>query len=671
MIGLTTKCRASIGIALVRAALFAPAAQAQTHDYPIQPIPFTQVKVQDTFWKARMDTIIKVTIPYAFQKSEETGRIENFMVAGGLKSGKFIGDFGFNDSDVYKIIEGASYSLSLQADPKLDRYLDNLISYIAAAQEDNGYLYTAWTTRARQSNPNIWCCYLEKPWDNLRSSHELYNVGHLYEAALAHYQATGKRTLLDVALKNADMLCETFGPGKLQDYSGHQEVEIGLVKLYRVTGREKYLQLAKFFLDQRGRGLRKYEGDGATYAQDHKPVIEQDEAIGHAVRAVYMYSAMADVAAMTGDASYIHAIDRIWENVVSRKLYVTGGIGDKPEGEAFGPDYHLPNATAYNETCAAIANVFWNQRMFLLHGDAKYIDVLERTLYNGLISGVSMDGRTFFYPNVLETTGESRSPWFGCACCPSNITRFIPSLPGYIYAQKEGSLYVNLFISNQTTVKPAGVPVQVTMTTGYPWDGKIKIALVPKKTSRFALKIRVPGWAEHAPVPSDLYHFLDSASSAVTLLLNGKPAEYSMEQGYAVINRDWKRNDVVEVNLPMTVQRVIANDKVEEDLGKTALQRGPIVYCAEWIDNDGAALNRVMPDEVALQAVFEPDILGGVIILTGTAPELKIADNKKAVSTEKRPFIAIPYYARAHRGVGEMEVWMPRYIERVRIISND
>lgn len=670
MTGIIFKCKLQLSVLLFVVALlnFAPA-KAQTHDYPIQPVPFTKVTVQDTFWKARMDTIMKVTIPYAFQKSEETGRIDNFKMAGGQKSGNFIGDFGFNDSDVYKIIEGAAYSLSLQADPQMDRYLDDLIAYIAGAQEESGYLYTAWTTRARQSNPNIYCCYIEKPWDNLRSSHELYNVGHLYEAAVAHYQATGKRSLLNVALKNADMLCETFGLGKLQEYSGHQEVEIGLVKLYRVTGNEKYLQLAKFFLDMRGRGIRKYEGDGATYAQDHKPVVEQDEAIGHAVRAVYMYSAMADVAAMTGDASYIHAIDRIWENVVSRKLYVIGGIGDKPEGEAFGPDYHLPNDTAYNETCAAIANVYWNQRMFLLHGDAKYIDVLERTLYNGLISGVSMDGRTFFYPNVLETTGESRSPWFGCACCPSNITRFIPSLPGYIYAQKEGALYVNLFISNQTTVTPAGAPVQVTLTTGYPWDGKIKIALSPKKQTRFALKIRIPSWAEQAPVPSNLYHFLDSAQGAVTILLNGKSADYSTEQGYAVISRDWKRKDVIEVNLPMSVRRVLANEKVEQDSGKTALQRGPIVYCAEWVDNDGGVLNRILPDEADLQAVFEPHLLGGVTVLKGTAPALHIAENKQSVYTDLQAFTAIPYYARAHRGEGAMAVWMPRSIEKIRIES--
>ncbi|MDZ7346038.1 MAG: glycoside hydrolase family 127 protein, partial [candidate division KSB1 bacterium] len=375
------------------------------NDYPIRPLPFTAVEVQDTFWRGRMETVIKETIPHAFRQSEETGRIRNFMAASGLISAKFEGDFGFNDSDVYKIIEGAAYALSLHYDAELDAYLDRLISYIAAAQEDDGYLYTAWTLKARESNPGIYCCYNEKRWDNLRSSHELYNVGHLYEAAAAHFQATGKRTLLDVALKNADFLCETFGPDKLQDYPGHQEVEIGLVKLYRLTGKEKYLNLARFFLDLRGRGIRKYPEYGrnwelATYTQDHKPVVEQEEAIGHAVRATYMYSAMADVAALSGDQAYLSAIDRIWRSVVNGKLYVTGGIGDVPEGEAFGPAYHLPNRTAYCETCASIANVFWNHRMFLLHGSAEYLDVLERTLYNALLSGLSLDGKTFFYPNV-------------------------------------------------------------------------------------------------------------------------------------------------------------------------------------------------------------------------------------------------------------------------------
>ncbi|MDZ7372247.1 MAG: glycoside hydrolase family 127 protein, partial [candidate division KSB1 bacterium] len=530
------------------------------NDYPIRPLPFTAVEVQDTFWRGRMETVIKETIPHAFRQSEETGRIRNFMAAGSLISAKFEGDFGFNDSDVYKIIEGASYALSLRYDAELDAYLDRLISYIAAAQEDDGYLYTAWTLKARESNPNIYCCYIEKRWDNLRSSHELYNVGHLYEAAAAHFQATGKRTLLDVALKNADFLCETFGPDKLQDYPGHQEVEIGLVKLYRITGKEKYLNLARFFLDIRGRGIRKYPEYGrnwelATYTQDHKPVVEQEEAIGHAVRATYMYSAMADVAALSGDQAYLNAIDRIWRSVVNGKLYVTGGIGDIPEGEAFGPAYHLPNRTAYCETCASIANVFWNHRMFLLHGNAEYLDVLERTLYNALLSGLSLDGKTFFYPNVLETTGDERSPWFGCACCPSNLCRFIPSLPGYIFAEKGEDVYVNLFISSRTTVNPKGIPIELNLKTDYPWDGKIELIVNPKKAGRFTLHVRIPGWATGRPVPSDLYQFLEPSDEKPQLLLNGAPVSFQEEKGFAVISRVWKRGDRLELTLPMPVRR--------------------------------------------------------------------------------------------------------------------
>ena len=644
---------------------------AEMHDYPIQPVPFSQVTVQDAFWRARMDTVMGVTIPHAFKQSEETGRIENFMVAAGLKEGKFQGDAGFNDSDVFKVIEGAAYALSLQPNPQLDAYLDRLIGYIAAAQEEDGYLYTAWTTRARESNPSIYCCYIEKRWDNLRSSHELYNVGHMYEAAAAHYQATGKRTFLDVALKNADLLCETFGFDKLPEYPGHQEIEIGLVKLFRVTGREKYLQLAKFFLDARGRGIRKYQDCGfawefANYTQDHKPVIEQEEAVGHAVRAVYMYSAMADVAAMTGDLSYAGAIDKIWENVATRKLYVTGGIGAQPEGEAFGPDYYLPNDTAYNETCAAIANVFWNHRMFLLHGDAKYIDVLERSLYNGLLSGLSLDGRSFFYPNVLETTGDRRSPWFGCACCPSNLARFIPSMAGYIYAQKSGEIYVNLFIGSRTTLTP-NVPVDVSMVTEYPWDGRVALTLSPKKSSRFALKLRIPGWARNQPTPSDLYRFLDDASEPVRITVNGKPADYRLENGYAVIIRNWKRGDKVELELPMPVRRVVAHEKAAADRGRTALQRGPIVYCAEFVDNGGAALNLLLPDEAPLQPVFSTE-LGGVVMLKSSVPALKVSDDGLNVATAQQPFTAIPYYARAHRGEGEMTVWLPRKIESVRMV---
>ncbi|MDZ7333408.1 MAG: glycoside hydrolase family 127 protein, partial [candidate division KSB1 bacterium] len=406
--------------------LFTACSKKPQKDYPIKPVPFTDVQVTDQFWQPRMETNRTVTIPYDFKKCEETGRIDNFAKAGGLMEGEFVG-IRYNDSDVYKVIEGAAYSLRLYPDPQLEQYLDDLIAKIAAAQEDDGYLYTARTINPAKPPKNAG----PERWSYLIHSHELYNVGHMYEAAVAYYQATGKRSLLDVAIKNANLIDSVFGPGKKHDPPGHQEIEIGLTKLYRVTGDERYLKLAKFFLDQRGRyiGRKPYdEYISAEYTQDHKPVIEQDEAVGHAVRAGYMYSGMADVAALTGDQDYIKAIDRIWENVVSKKLYITGGIGARSEGEAFGDNYELPNLEAYNETCAAIANMFWNHRLFLLHGDAKYIDVLERTLYNGFLSGVGLDGNEFFYPNPLESDGRhNRSPWFDCACCPVNVVLFLPS----------------------------------------------------------------------------------------------------------------------------------------------------------------------------------------------------------------------------------------------------
>ena len=415
-------------------------------DYAVKPVPFTEVQVTDSFWLPRMETNRKVTIPFAFNKCEETGRIENFEKAGGLIQGEFEG-IRYNDSDVYKIMEGAAYSLSLREDLGLEKYMDELITKIAAAQEEDGYLYTARTIDPENPPPGAG----EERWSNLGSSHELYNVGHMYEAAVAHFQATGKRNFLDIALKNADFIAETFGPDKKKGFPGHQEIEIGLVKLYRVTGERKYLELAKFFLDQRGRmeHPKKFSEDSPFsiynqdwYLQAHKPVIEQEEAIGHAVRATYMYSGMADVAALTGDEDYISAIDRIWENVVSRKLYITGGIGASRRGEAFGENYVLPNKTAYNETCAAIGNIFWNHRLFLLHGHARYIDVLERTLYNGFLSGISLSGDRFFYPNPLESDGKfrfnqgeaTRKAWIDCACCPGNKPRFLPSFPGYVYA---------------------------------------------------------------------------------------------------------------------------------------------------------------------------------------------------------------------------------------------
>jgi DUF1680 family protein len=564
----------------------------------------------------------------------------------------------FDDSDVYKIIEGASYSLAVHPDKKLDKYVDGIIEKIAAAQEKDGYLCT-WKTIDPNRTPANWV----KPgprWYNLGSSHELYNAGHLYEAAYAHYKATGKKNLLNIALKNADLICDTFGPGKKLDVPGHQIIETGLVKLYLATGKEKYLDEAKFFLDQRGnaKGHKLY----GAYSQDHKPVVEQDEAVGHAVRAVYMYAAMTDVAAIMNDASYRAAVEKIWDNVVSKKLYITGGIGARHQGESFGDNYELPNLTAYNETCAAIGNIYWNYRMFLLTGDAKYIDVLERTLYNGMISGVSLEGNTFFYPNCLESNGKyrfnmgslTRQPWFDCSCCPTNVTRFIPSMPSYIYATRNDSLYVNLFVSSKTRVEMNKTNVEISQQTNYPWDGKVTIKVNPQTTQTLAVNIRVPGWATGKPVPSDLYSYLKENREKVTLKLNGKPIDINMNKGFAVIERRWSQGDVIELNLPMPIRRVIANEKVKADINKVALVRGPIVYCAEGIDNDGKVLDMIIPDDAELQTEYRADLLGGLTVVTADVRD---------ESGQARKLTAIPYYAWSNRGPGQMAVWMPRKAE--------
>ena len=629
-------------------------------DYPFQPIPFTEVRITDQYWSARLETNQKVTISYAFQQCEETGRIQNFEEAAAVKSGKkergtFSSVYPFDDSDVYKVIEGASYSLSVHPDPELEKYLDDLIAKIAAAQEDDGYLYTA---RTINSDPPVRWVEKER-WGNMYLGHELYNAGHMYEAAVAHYLATGKRNFLDVALKNADLIASVFGPGKSHGAPGHQEIEIGLVKLYRVTRVRKYLNLAKFFLDERGNSTdRKLFGE---YSQDHLPVTEQSEAVGHAVRAAYMYSGMADVAALTGDSSYIQAIDRIWEDVVQGKIYVTGGIGATGAGEAFGGDYNLPNATAYAETCAAIGNALWNQRMFLLHGDAKYIDVLERVLYNGLISGVALTGKLFFYTNPLESYGQhQRSPWFSCACCPSNISRFMPSVPGYVYAQRDDTLYVNLFIDSQVKVDLKGHQVNIQQETEYPWEGSVKITVDPEEPGEFAVFVRIPGWTQNQPIPSNLYQYLSRSEEKAVLKVNGEQTDFNLDKGYARIRRTWNKGDAVELDFPMPVRRVISHPEVKENIGKVALERGPLVYCAEWPDNQGNVSNLALPNGTELKAEHRENMFDSITVIKGQVQALHQGKNENETITTQQEFMAIPYYAWAHRGQGEMAVWLPR-----------
>ena len=659
--------------------LTAVASFAQQKDYGIQAVNFTNVKLMDNFWLPRLKINHTVTIPASFERCENTGRVKNFDMAA-EKSGKFCTKFPFDDTDIYKTIEGASYSLSLFPDKDLETYIDTLIRKIGAAQEPDGYLYTARTIDP--AHPHPWSGL--QRWEKEREmSHELYNSGHLYEAAAAHYYATGKKTLLNIALKNADLVCSVFGPGRRHVAPGHEIVEMGLVKLYRISGKKEYLETAKDFIEERGhnKGYDSTSRDpfrNGAYWQDHVPVTLQTEAIGHAVRAAYLYSGVADVAALTGDQQLLQAIDKIWDNMVSKKYYVTGSIGAVPSGERFGDNYELPNTTAYNETCAAIANVFWNHRMFLLHGDAKYIDVLEKSLYNGLLSGIGLDGKSFFYSNAMEVKNSfthpalerSRAGWFECSCCPTNLVRLLPSVPGYMYAQEGDNVYVNLFAASSTDLSVHNKTVRILQENNYPWEGALKFTLSPKSTDAFNLLVRIPGWAQNEVVPSDLYHFANASTKKVTIKINGQPVDYTVQKGYALLSRKWKKGDVVQVDLPMDVKLVGANEKLKADEGKVAVERGPLVYCAEGKDNGGKATNIILPSTASFNPEFKPDMLNGVAILKTVAPAIEISSDKTAVATEKKAVVLIPYYAWANRGESEMEVWFPQRIEDVDIVAS-
>ena len=639
---------------------------ALQQDYPVKPVPFTDVKLSDTFWAPRLETNRTVSVPYALKMNEETGRVDNFRKAAHLVAGPYKGK-RYNDSDVYKAMEGAAYTLLLHADAGLEKTLDDLVALIGKAQEPDGYLYTTRTADPKNPAPGAG----PERWSNLRVSHELYNVGHMYEAAVAHYLATGKRAFLDIATKNAGLLLRTFGsgPGLRRGFPGHQEIEIGLAKLYRVTGNRAYLDLAKFFLDERG---HYHQGpyhakddpfavyDSEEYMQNHKPVLEQDEAVGHAVRAMYMYSGMADVAALGGYPAYVSAIDRLWENVVGKKMYLTGGVGSQGVAEGFGKNYELPN-NAYAETCAAIGNALWNQRLFLLHGDAKYVDVMERVMYNGLLSGVSLSGDRFFYQNPLESAGGyQRSPWFEVACCPPNMTRFLPSLPGYVYAIQGDTVFVNLFVGSRARVEVNRTKAVLTQDTRYPWDGKVKMTVSPEGgIGEFEIAVRIPGWARNEAAPGGLYRFLDRNEEKPSLKVNGKSLAFDPASGYARIRRAWKVADVIELSLPMPVRRVVASERVSADAGMVALQRGPILFCAEGADNGGNVLDVVLPDFAKLQSAFRPDLLNGVQVVKGPAT---VYITTKDGKTEARTIDlqAVPYYAWANRGPGEMAVWLAR-----------
>lgn len=654
---------------LLSGAVFLPfcvEAGGDMKDYPIGPVEFTQVRLKDGFWSPRLDTNRIVTLPANFKKSEETDRISNFAKAGGLMAGKHEGIF-FNDSDVFKIVEGAAYTLALQPDPELDAYLDKLIVLFAAAQEEDGYLYTARTIDPHNAPAVVG----KERWENIKVAHELYNVGHMYEAAVAHFQATGKRSFLEVAIKNADLICRVFGPGKKYATPGHEEIEIGLVKLYRATGNQNYLDMAQFFIEQRGNAAnRELFGD---YCQDHKPLVEQDEAVGHAVRAGYFYAGAADVAALTDNRAYVTALERIWENMAGKKMYLTGGIGAQRRGEQFGANYELPNDTAYAETCAAIATILWNQRMFLLKGQSRYINVLERALYNGFLSGISLSGDTFFYVNPLSSDGStpfnhgscSRQPWFNCSCCPTNIVRFLPSLSGYVYAVRDDAVYVNLYIGGQASFSVNGVPLALEQQTDYPWDGQVKIIVSPENTSDFELRLRIPCWARGRPVPGDLYRYEEGDDTPVLLRINDVEVSATPdENGYVCLRRAWSGGDTVTLELPLAVRYVVAHENVENNHNRIAVERGPLVYCTEGTDNSGRVRHRFLVPGSALEP-HELEILPGATVtaLTGLGGAVHRDDAGQPERITDENITLIPYYAWAHRGAGEMQVWIARDAE--------
>lgn len=621
-----------------------------TKGYAITPVNIQQVQLTDAFWLPIIKRVQEVTIEYAIQKCKEEGRLDNFLIAGGQMKGEVKGQMPFDDTDVYKIIEGASNTLISEPNPKLEKQLDALIAIIKVGQEKDGYL-TTWRTINPAKPPCTWVPVIEgKRWESLQISHELYNSGHMIEAAVVHYKATGKRNFLDIAIKNANLLVQTFGdqPNQVHGVPGHQIVETGLVNLYQITKNKAYLKLAKYYLDNRG-NPKNHKLYGA-YSQDDIPVIQQKEAVGHAVRAVYMYAGMTDIAAIYNDKNYLSAVNNLWTNMVNKKMYLTGGIGAKHDGEAFGENYELPNLSAYNETCAAIGDVYWNHRLHNLTGKSDYFDVIERSLYNGLISGISLDGKQFFYPNALESDGIhknnrgscTRQSWFDCSCCPTNLIRFIPSIPGLIYSQNKNTLYVNLYASNTAKVTLENTELAITQQTNYPWNGKIALTVAPKNTATFTLKLRIPGWARNQVLPGDLYHYSPTSTAKTKVTINGIPFEGKENNGYISIHRKWKKGDAIAIDFPMEVQKVITNEKVVTNKDKVALEYGPIVYALEEMDNkDNFDAIKINPSET-FKVEYNPSLLNGINVI------------------ENSNLKAIPYYSWSNRGVGKMKVWIDK-----------
>jgi DUF1680 family protein len=609
----------------------------------LRAVPFTEVKITDAFWAPRQETNRLASIPVNLDNLEKSGNLQNLRLAAQKATSGFQGPV-FMDSDVYKALEAASYSLATHPDPALDKRLDEIIAILRGAQQPDGYLNSFFVVKEP-----------DKRWSNLRDWHELYCAGHMFEAAVAHYQATGKRTFLDVATKLADHIDSVFGPGKRMGYPGHPEIELALVKLWRVTGEQRYLNLAQFFIENRGRKffaeehqtpLDRYDG---TYWQDDVPICDHQSIKGHAVRAAYLLSGATDVAAETANPALLAMINRVWRNTTRKNMYLTGGIGPSAHNEGFTEDYDLPNLSAYQETCASIALAQWNHRLALLYGDAKFADVCERSLYNGVLAGVSLDGTRFFYVNPLESRGtHHRSPWFGCACCPPNVARTIASLGGYAYAVSDDALWVNLYIQGSAKAKVAGQTVTLDAKTDYPWDGHVTLRPGLDKAASFELRLRLPGWCQNP-----------------TLSVNRERVKDPIvERGYAVLARTWKDGDTVQLDLPMPVQRIAAHPNVRADRGLLALQRGPLVYCLEACDQPESLSSLNLPAGAELKPEHEAKLLGGVVALKGSAEAAGEQDwagklYQPVPPARRMPITAIPYYAWDNREAGAMKVWLP------------
>lgn len=626
----------------------------------VEKVSFQDVTITDNFWRPKIEVNRESSIRHALQQAEES--IECFDIAAGISDKEHKGNMA-SDSDVYKILQGAAYALHHAPDKELEVSIDSVIDRIAAAQQADGYLFTYWIAHD-----------LSKRWVDLERQHELYCAGHMFEAAAAYYEVTGKRKFLDVAIRLADHIDSVFGPGKRREVPGHQEIELALYKLFEVTGEKRYLDLSIFFIDERGNperigdALIKPEHDPRagtpgrwrhpSYRQDHLPVTEQFYAVGHAVRAAYLYSSMVDISIENKDPKYIPALDSIWNDIVQKKLYITGGIGTRQfHDEGFGTEYLLPNDQAYCETCSSIGLTFWNRRMNLMHGDAKYADLLELILYNSGISGVSLDGDRFFYSNPLESVGKAkRRAWFNPPCCPSNIVRFIPEIGTTIYGKRDNEIFVNQFIGSEAKIKLSDNEIKLSQETNYPWDGKIVLKLDLKTPADISLHIRIPGWAQGELLPGGLYHYLEGETlpEKVNIKINGKRIrKIQMVKGYAVIERKWEKGDIVEMELPMNIRMLTGDPRIEDAEGKVVLMRGPMVYCVEETDNKGYFddAKEVHLILTGLKAEYQEDLLGGVVAISGNA--------SLGTEREKIEISAIPYYAWNNRELGQMKVWLP------------